>query len=170
MASSSSSSGPLFGPTGNGGAGNHRTINLDDIFSDCFFGPVGEVIPSTSGAVALAAEGAAPLPVVPSTSAASGGGAAYDDRGAYEGEDDEDDEEEEGEDGKKRKRQRPQMRMMTEQQKVERRCVSATVGQHPCSTGQISPTAQSPAEMAPSYSSERSWSHLPPPVHLVARR
>jgi hypothetical protein len=99
-----------------------RMINLDDIFADCFFGPVGEVLPSTSipgvsGAGGGGAGGG--MGAVPSSSAAStlGSGGGYED-------DEYDDEEEEDEHGVKRPRSRPQqMRGMSEQQKVERRCV-----------------------------------------------
>ena len=44
----SSGSAPRFGVLDATSSNDNRTINLDDIFSDCFFGPVGEVVASTS--------------------------------------------------------------------------------------------------------------------------
>ena len=104
---------PLFG-TAPGPDGFSRTINLDDIFSDCFFGPIGEVVPSTSQPPT---QGSLSLPVS-SSSASAGGGRS---RGAAHDAEDEDEEDGDGEEDDGRGGKRPRMRQMSEQQKVERR-------------------------------------------------
>lgn len=129
---------PLFGIAPGTGVqsvedGSARSINLDDIFADCFF------LPGDSGAQALDPAGGGMKTAVDSTqgrgppaagtaemlaqqlvqpSAFMGG------RLAAEAAEDDGSEEEEDDDpsgDKKRKRPRPQLRQMTEQQKVERR-------------------------------------------------
>ena len=105
---------PLFG-TAPGPDGFSRAINLDDIFSDCFFGPIGEVVPSTSQPPPT--QGSLSLPVS-SSSASAGGGRS---RGAAHDAEDEDEEDGDGEEDDGRGGKRPRMRQMSEQQKVERR-------------------------------------------------
>jgi len=122
---------PMFGQQpGSSEVTASRMINLDDIFADCFFGRVGDGMPSANGAAPrldtssgdMGCGGGGGMGTVPSSSAASGGGCG----GEYD-EDDYDDEEID-EDGIKRKRARPQqMRGMSEQQKVERRCVKTPI-------------------------------------------
>ena len=134
---------PLFGAAGTAEIddGTTRSINLDDIFADCFFGPSPDSLPASTSSMRSTAR----------SSSTFGGNEAYtdgqmardrvtvgssvemgnsgDDNGTGGGGNDEDEEDEEGDrsgdggdgGGKKRKRPRPQMRQMTEQQKVERR-------------------------------------------------
>jgi len=128
----SSGSAPRFGVVDAASSNDNRTINLDDVFSDCFFGPVGEVIASTStdGPSQQQAGGAyphpppMPPPLMPAavTSSSSFTSASSSSHNYGEAAADEDDDEDEfDEDGKSRKRPRNLMRQMSEQQKVERR-------------------------------------------------
>ena len=135
---------PLFGTSTNAvDDGTTRSINLDDIFADCFFGPSTDSLPaSTSSAAAVrgSARGGVAAPFAPGDVSVpaqagrdrgleGGGGGGGGGVGIDEEDDDDDDDDDDDEDGgaagegggKKRKRPRPQMRQMTEQQKVERR-------------------------------------------------